>query len=740
MEALYHRVRVWATEADGTNLLLPPPSPRGYITRLNHPPAGRPLMPSSIDPARVVLDEALFCEEKPFDPDQLPIFLPPVPAVQRHAFPLVSSLPPVSATPCVEMSYALPALSEDASPAACGAVHDGSGSYEMLNLAPGLYEVRDPSPVIRREPVEEVTDLEAFVAPPVSLELVTSKASGRPPEEEAGIDPVPPAIEDPGTEGVTSSVAGPTVREGEESQDDEVASSPPVESAKEDSSNDASGSSPRDALRSEPDHDVPHRDLRVEANVPLTLDIGETAPIGTAQLRISGAESPLLDLMLLSPPVHGASLRDGFALTGGDAFTQEDIDAGRIAYRHDGEANEADDGFTFASPGGELLAERFVVLVRSRRRAPRLVGGGDLQGVQEGLAVAVLLNESADGSNGIAVVGATVPAAGSVPPTKGKPGSRSAKPTPSELCCSSRRIACAAPRDTLPTVVRLTYRAWDRSSGRAGERCDLSGPRAVGGATAFSAEAVTACLRLAGVPTPRPAAPEPWGEVFCPGEQGAGGAAIVRLSGEGTWQFSLDEDDDWRDCGSVYHGRATLLGPAGRLRFLPRRGASGKVGLSLRTWDGRQGKPVLASISPDTDGSAATRRMVRRHAPGRGCLARCRRNSAAQRANVERQRQQVAQLVSRTLAAVVGQHHLHVTGEFPQPLPASAARRCWRRRIGDNGDADGTADAFGDRLEDRGALGAHGQPIAGALAVARGDDAAVGREKGGANQEVRERR
>ena len=225
---------------------------------------------------------------------------------------------------------------------------------------------------------------------------MTSKASSRPPESEHSIDSLSAATEDEVAEGVTLSVTGPTVREGVESKDGDVATSATVEPTKEDRSNDASGSSPEYALGSDLDHDVPHRDLRVEANVPLTLDIGETARIGTGQLRISGAESPLLDLMLLSPPVHGTLLRDGFALTGGDAFDARGHRRGTncLSSRRRGQRGRR--WFHVRQSRWRTTGERLSFWCGRGDGAPRLVGGGDLQGVQEGIAVAVLLNEPAD--------------------------------------------------------------------------------------------------------------------------------------------------------------------------------------------------------------------------------------------------------------------------------------------------------------------------------------------------------
>jgi hypothetical protein len=64
---------------------------------------------------------------------------------------------------------------------------------------------------------------------------------------------------------------------------------------------------------------------------------------------------------------------------------------------------------------------------------------------------------------------------------------------------------------------------------------------------------------------------------------------VVRLAGEGRWQFSLDDGRTWRDFGAVYHGRAWLLRGSDRVRFKPRRGAAGNVVLSGRLWDGHGG-------------------------------------------------------------------------------------------------------------------------------------------------------
>ena len=95
--------------------------------------------------------------------------------------------------------------------------------------------------------------------------------------------------------------------------------------------------------------------------------------------------------MLLSAPLHGALLRDGFALTGGDVFTQEDVDQGRLQYRHEGGGEERD-SFTFATPEGEVPATVFTLVIEPTHRAPVLNGNGQLATVLDGCRVADVLD------------------------------------------------------------------------------------------------------------------------------------------------------------------------------------------------------------------------------------------------------------------------------------------------------------------------------------------------------------
>src|ERR1039457_665722 len=78
------------------------------------------------------------------------------------------------------------------------------------------------------------------------------------------------------------------------------------------------------------------------------------------------------------------------------------------------------------------------------------------------------------------------------------------------------------------------------------------------------------------------------------------------------------------------------------------------------------------------------------------------------------------------LAVEVGEHQFHIAAELPEDLAASAAGRCERIGVRDDGHAPELACAFGDRLEDGYALGAQSQAVTGVLHVAAGVDVAGG--------------
>jgi hypothetical protein len=453
-------------------------------------------------------------------------------SVIRYGLTVETNLPP-------GISYHTP----DAEPDFASRTVVEGGGYELANLCPGVFEVRQVAP----PPAE-------WPAPP--LEEPETPESALPPELPQTEDlPLP------------APVAPPLPPE-------PVAAAPAEESREEVS------------LGPLPPRPAPV----LEVNTGLTLAPGETAPITPEHFRLSGGEPCLLDVMVLSPPVHGAIVREGFALTGGDVFTQEDIDQNRIAYRHDGGKDEQD-SFTFATPEGEVSATVFAITIAPTRSAPELTGNGQLTLAPLGCRVTEILAGTArccepDLHAGMAIIG--VAGRGQWHYSlNGVDWYDLAEVQPAgALLLRDRDHLRFTPRPGSSGTVKLTYHAWDQSTGQAGAAVDLSSAEAVGGATAFSKS--PACATTVIAPPVREVNHRvtPWSDAPTLAEAMGGPLAVVRVVGPGTWQYSLDDGRTWNDFTSVYHGRARLLGAEDRVRFLPRPGASGKVILSGRPWDG----------------------------------------------------------------------------------------------------------------------------------------------------------
>ncbi|MGL4554192.1 MAG: cadherin-like domain-containing protein [Gemmataceae bacterium] len=346
-----------------------------------------------------------------------------------------------------------------------------------------------------------------------------------------------------------------------------------------------------------PDDDAQPPSLSHVGEVLVTW--GETVPITPDTLALTGPPAVLIDVMVLSAPTKGALLRDGFALTGGDAFTQEDIDQGRISYRHDGE-QPGDDRFSFATPAGEVPATDVrVVIPDPPRKAPVLTAAGSIGRALTGQRVGDLAGL------GIALVGA----AGRGRWERQSGDGWAELPEVQHggaLLLGPDEAVRFVPRAGWSGPVKLTYRLWDGTAHAAGEVVNLSARASVGGATPFSAEVATASVTVEAEAKPaRPEPPAPWLTPTKARDLTGEGLAVVRLEGPGAWQYSLDDGRTWRDFGAAYHGRARLLGPADRVRFVPRPGARGKVVLGVRAWDG-VGQPG-ATVSLATASSVGER-------------------------------------------------------------------------------------------------------------------------------------
>ena len=621
----------------------------------------------SSDTDRSTIDEALFTGEGGFYPSSTP----ELPA--EVVFGTLANEPPASPSPEVPSWLRIAAeLAPTTDSPSCGAVRDGGAEYQMTGLAPGLFELRvvsPPAPAAARplvgdeegEPDQyEAVPIELPTREPCTLEASTglSLTCG----EEATITPAEFRIGGPvGPQRIEVLVlaapahgallrdgfalaAGDTFtqqdveagrlryrHDGGEAREDRFTFATPdgevqpalftfsIRPAPLMPCLDLDAPGPlvaddgpplveADALPPEQDEQPPHIPCALQVNLGLSLACGEEVTISPAELRITGREP--IEVLVLAAPTHGALLRDGFALAAGDTFTQQDVEAGRLRYRHDGgEARE--DRFTFATPDGEVQPTVFVLAVEPNRRAPELLGPGQLGAILHGCRVADVLADQGrchepDQPAGLALVAVA---------GRGKwycslDGLRTwlelapLRPGQARLLGPDDGLRFV-PRPGWSGTVKVGYRAWDGSTGQPGDVVDLSGDDAIGGTTAFSVATAVALLHL---PPPLTAATvDPCREEPTLAELIGDGFAVVRLEGEGSWQYSLDDGRTWRPFGTVYHGRAHLLRAADRVRFLPRRGATGKVLLAGRAWDGRGGAPggmiSLAARSSHGDGT-----------------------------------------------------------------------------------------------------------------------------------------
>ncbi|MGH8666305.1 MAG: cadherin-like domain-containing protein, partial [Burkholderiales bacterium] len=113
----------------------------------------------------------------------------------------------------------------------------------------------------------------------------------------------------------------------------------------------------------------------VALNSGANLAQGESVTITNAMLRSTDVDTPAAQLVfeLTGLPAHGTLLLDGRPLGAGDVFTQADVDAGLLAYRHD-RATAARHAFIFrASDASTTLANASFALVVTATPAPPTV-------------------------------------------------------------------------------------------------------------------------------------------------------------------------------------------------------------------------------------------------------------------------------------------------------------------------------------------------------------------------------
>jgi hypothetical protein len=154
----------------------------------------------------------------------------------------------------------------------------------------------------------------------------------------------------------------------------------------------------------------------------------------------------------------------------------------------------------------------------------------------------------------------------------------------------------------------LSYAAWDRTAGNAGQRTDLTVPGVAGGMGAFSTGVLTASLAVNPVNVGSvlvansavfltPVAfnnSNPTGDlvssllsgIYFDTSGSSGGMAVIGLSGQagGTWQYQM-AGGSWTSMGAVSSGAPLLLSSTAKVRFLPKQGFKGVASLTFRGWD-----------------------------------------------------------------------------------------------------------------------------------------------------------
>ena len=136
------------------------------------------------------------------------------------------------------------------------------------------------------------------------------------------------------------------------------------------------------------------------SNAGLSLNEGATASVAGATLQASDVEQSASSLIytVSSAPAVGTLLRNGVALSVGSTFSQDDLDQGRITYRHSG-SETLSDGFAFTvsdGAGGVTGAQAFNITIAAVNDAPTLT-------VPSTQVVARTATFSASGGNAIVI-------------------------------------------------------------------------------------------------------------------------------------------------------------------------------------------------------------------------------------------------------------------------------------------------------------------------------------------------
>lgn len=173
------------------------------------------------------------------------------------------------------------------------------------------------------------------------------------------------------------------------------------------------------------------------------------------------------------------------------------------------------------------------------------------------------------------------------------------------------------------TAASLTFRAWDRTSGDAGNKVNTS---TNGGLTAFSEGQVTANLIVTSVnDAPVLNGANNFANITEDQLTNSGNAVSALIAGKitdvdagalqgialtglnnsnGKWQYSTTGGSSWTDVGSVSVDSALLLKPTDRLRYIPNKNNGTTASVTFKAWDQSTG---TAGTKVNTTNSGGTR-------------------------------------------------------------------------------------------------------------------------------------
>ena len=357
-----------------------------------------------------------------------------------------------------------------------------------------------------------------------------------------------------------------------------------------------------------------------------TVAEGSTGNAITAPMLLTtdldNANSELV-YSLTSVTTNGVVRLSGTALSLGQTFTQADINAGLVTYDHNDSQTSSDAfNFTVNDGSGVTSSGTFNFIITNVNDAPVLDNSGSmtLTSITEdainnsGNTVADII-ASATGDRitdvdpstveGIAI---TSLASGNGSWQYSLNGGSTWLPVgtvagDSALLLRDSDLVRFVPNGLNGTTASFTFRAWDQTSGTAGDKADAS---VNGTTTAFSTATEVASINVSFVND----APTVVATTFSIGTTNedtastpvtanslltsasyndvdlaaAPGLAITAVAGNGTWQYSLD-GTSWTNFGAVSANNALLLDGTDLIRYIPNSIAGETASLSFRAWD-----------------------------------------------------------------------------------------------------------------------------------------------------------